>query len=408
MLLAVSGGPDSLALLLLASASRGRLRASGFSIHAATVDHALRPESAAEAAAVARLCENLDVPHATLVWRGAKPIGNLAAAAREARYRLLADHAETLGAPAVLTAHHEDDQIETHHMAMLRRAGDRGLAGMRSARALSPSVLLLRPLLAVAGARLKAAVAAHGLAAADDPSNRDVRFARARLRAALGDSPRERHAVLARIRVHATRRDAEDAELAAWMRDLRRDEGLAVDAAGMVRIASNAFRDRSKSALAESLLGRVLQAAGGSLHPPSRDAVRRLLQRLRGPGFAGGTLIGAVLERGGDGGLTAFREYGRAGLPAVDVSGASAILFDRRLRIVARTSDGFPRESRLAAFGATGRGNAREKVLPVLLGPDGSPRAAHPLLLAKLPAATALLDAREEISFRLGADLPVV
>ena len=128
LLIAVSGGPDSTALLLMAAEwarRRGRTR-----IEAATVDHGLRPESAEEAKAVAALCARLGVAHRILQWKGAKPASRLQERAREARYRLLVDHAKAIGADALLTAHHADDQAETVLFRLLRGSGVAGLRGM--------------------------------------------------------------------------------------------------------------------------------------------------------------------------------------------------------------------------------------------------------------------------------------
>ena len=174
---AVSGGPDSLALLLLAAAVRpGR-------IAAATVDHGLRAESAEEARMVAELCNELDVPHRTLVadWPEL-PQANIQAEARAMRYRLLAEWAEDRGLAAVATAHHADDQAETLLMRLARGAGVRGLGGSRARRALTERVELVRPLLSWRKAELIEIVEAAGIEAVDDPSNRDPRHDRCRIR----------------------------------------------------------------------------------------------------------------------------------------------------------------------------------------------------------------------------------
>src|SRR5256714_9527683 len=119
IVLAVSGGPDSIALMWLAARWRHAL-ARGPRLVAVTVDHGLRPEAAAEARRVKRLARSLDLPHRTLRWRGAKPKTGVPAAARAARYRLLAEAARASGATHILTAHTRDDQAETLLMRMLR------------------------------------------------------------------------------------------------------------------------------------------------------------------------------------------------------------------------------------------------------------------------------------------------
>jgi tRNA(Ile)-lysidine synthase len=180
LLLAVSGGPDSLALLKLASDWRSA-RAAGPALFAATVDHGLREASRAEAQAVAEVCARLGVPHALLEWRGEKPRARLQERAREARYALLAEHARGCGADVLMVAHHRDDQAETLLMRMARGSGLAGLAGMRRASPLA-GLVLARPLLDLPKEDLVAFCAAQGLAPAQDASNFDPRFARARLR----------------------------------------------------------------------------------------------------------------------------------------------------------------------------------------------------------------------------------
>jgi tRNA(Ile)-lysidine synthase len=180
---AVSGGPDSLALLLLAAAARPG------EIEAATVDHGLRPESSDEAAMVATLCAALGVPHRTLVadW-GTPPKSNIQAEARAMRYRLLNDWAIERGLSAVATAHHAADQAETLLMRLARGAGVGGLGGTKVRRALSEDVMLMRPLLGWRKSTLAAVVESAGIEAVDDPANRDPRHDRSRIRKWLASS----------------------------------------------------------------------------------------------------------------------------------------------------------------------------------------------------------------------------
>lgn len=194
LLLAVSGGPDSTALLWLAARWRKGLR-RGPRLVAATVDHGLRPRSAAEARAVATFARALGVTHCTLSWSGRKPVSGLQAAARKARYRLLAEAARKAGARHVLTAHTLDDQAETVLLRLAHGSGPSGLAAMTRMAPLPAgepgAIALVRPLLDVSKARLVATLARAGIPHVDDPSNRDPRFARARLRAAMPALARE-------------------------------------------------------------------------------------------------------------------------------------------------------------------------------------------------------------------------
>ena len=183
LVLAVSGGPDSLALMWLAARWR-RALSRGPRLIAVTVDHGLRPEAAREARDVKRLARTLDLPHRTLRWTGAKPKTGLPAAARAARYRLLAKAARASGATHILTAHTRDDQAETLLMRMLRGSGIAGLAAM-ARETEREGVWLARPLLDVPKSQLVATLSKAKIAFADDPTNRDMSFTRPRLRALM-------------------------------------------------------------------------------------------------------------------------------------------------------------------------------------------------------------------------------
>jgi len=180
LLLAVSGGPDSTALLLMAA--EWAVDRPTPKLFAATVDHGFRAESAAEAERVAALAARLGVSHATLVWEGDKPSARLQERARDARYGLLAAHALAVGAGVVVTAHHLDDQAETVLMRLTRGSGLSGLAGMAT-RSRRGEIDIARPLLLMLKAELIAICEARGVDYARDPSNADPRFARPRLRA---------------------------------------------------------------------------------------------------------------------------------------------------------------------------------------------------------------------------------
>lgn len=182
LVLAVSGGPDSVALMWLAARWKRGL-ARGPQLTVVTVDHGLRPEAAREAREVKRLAAELGLAHRTLRWRGAKPNTGLPAAAREARYRLLAQAARNAGASHVLTAHTRDDQAETLLMRLVRGSGLAGLSAMTRLTE-RDGVVLVRPLLDVPKSQLIATLRRAKIGFADDPTNRDTAFTRPRLRAA--------------------------------------------------------------------------------------------------------------------------------------------------------------------------------------------------------------------------------
>jgi len=269
---AVSGGPDSLALLLLAQAAfPGR-------VHAATVDHGLRAEAAGEAAFVAGLCAGLAVPHATLE-AGMTDQANLQAAARERRYALLTHWAAGIGASCLLTAHHLDDQAETLVMRLLRGSGLSGLAGIRAVNA--AAVPIARPLLDWRRAELAAIVAAAGIAAVADPSNQDERFDRARIRRWLAQADWLDPVPIARS-AGALAQAEEALEWAVERLQRERVDGLALDPSGLPR----EFRRR--------LVLRMLAAMGAA--EPRGEAVTRLLATLEQGGTA--TLAGVKCSGG--------------------------------------------------------------------------------------------------------------
>jgi len=183
IILAVSGGPDSIALMWLAARWR-RTLTRGPRLIAVPVDHGLRAEAAGEARDVKRLARTLDLPHRTMRWTGDKPKTGLPAAARTARYRLLAQAARASGATHILTAHTRDDQAETLLMRLLRGSGVSGLAAM-ARESERDGVLLARPFLHVSKSQLVATLKKAKIGFADDPTNRDTNFTRPRLRAIM-------------------------------------------------------------------------------------------------------------------------------------------------------------------------------------------------------------------------------
>jgi tRNA(Ile)-lysidine synthase len=306
LVIAVSGGPDSTALLVLASrwaAALGRRRQSAPKIVAITIDHGLRPQAAAEAAAVKRLARRLGVSHRTLRWRGNKPKTGLPEAARTARYRLLTQAAADAGCAHVLTAHTLDDQAETVLFRLARGSGVGGLAGMAAATVLRAAsgaeIFLVRPLLHIPKSRLVATLGAAGIVFSEDPTNSDPRFTRPRLRLMMPALAREgldarglaRLAVRMR-RAEATIEFAVGAARAAlapgpWQRR------------GPIDFAAARFADLPAE-VALRLLGRAIAHAGdeGPIELAKLEAlyeaVRQAPDRLRR------TLAGALITLSGD------------------------------------------------------------------------------------------------------------
>ena len=267
--LAVSGGPDSLALLLLAHAVfPGKFAA-------ATVDHGLRADSAGEAAEVARICALLAVPHHILTVKVAE--GNLQSEARSARYAAMAEwlpQQAAEGAPlALATAHHADDQAETLLMRLNRASGVAGLAGVRERSQLAGQnpttpIALLRPVLGWRRTDLAMVVAASGLVAADDPSNHNEAFDRVRLRAQLANNDWLDVAAIANSATHLA-----DADVALdWAAAREWDERVVSLGLGMN------YRPQAPRAIALRVVARIIAKLGGA--QPRGSAVARLFDAL--------------------------------------------------------------------------------------------------------------------------------
>jgi len=190
---AVSGGGDSVALLLLLQAALVRLD-NPPRLVAITVDHALRASSAAEARGVGALCAARGIAHETFVWQGKKPKTGLAQQARLARYHLLVEAAQKYKANSIFTGHTLDDQAETYLMRATRdkdggKGGiHRGLAAMSRLSQLFSAVKLIRPLLQVRRADLRHFLQQNGVGWIEDPSNEDQNYERVRVRASLNEA----------------------------------------------------------------------------------------------------------------------------------------------------------------------------------------------------------------------------
>lgn len=321
---ALSGGPDSMALTLLADRwARDR----GGRVMALTVDHGLRPESAAEAAMIARWMAARDIPHEILRWDGAKPARAIQAAAREARYALLARWCRAHNILYLLVAHHAGDQAETVAMREARRSGAPGLAGMSPVA--PPPVpgprwpLLLRPLLGFTREELSATLRAAGADWIEDPSNRNPAFTRVAIRDRLGRDPKERLR-LGSLAARARRmRDHMDMALAA-----RAADAVTLDPAGFAVVDRRLFADLPDTLL-RHFWARMLITIAGAVYPPRGAGLDRLVGAARDSGFRGATLHGCRITAGPRR-LTVAREYRAA---PKDAPYADGMLWDGRFTL---------------------------------------------------------------------------
>jgi tRNA(Ile)-lysidine synthase len=264
---AVSGGPDSLALTILADRwARGR----GGRAWALTVDHQLRSESVAEAATVGRWLGACGIAHTVLTWDGDKPTAGIQEAARAARYRLLAGWCAEHGCLHLLAAHHREDQAETYLLRRRAGSGTDGLAGISAVRELA-QLRLVRPLLDVPRARLAALLDAEGQEYLQDPSNRNPAFERSHLRMGMGDS--ERDVALAGVRTNAALRVARERALGDLLA-----RTVILHPAGFALIDPTPIVAAGE--LGERVLGRVALTIGGAPYPLRRERLARLRAAL--------------------------------------------------------------------------------------------------------------------------------
>lgn len=326
--LAVSGGPDSLALMHLAARARAE-SGLAFELSVLTVDHGLRASSRDEALMVGRLAAELGLPHAILAWEASEPPStSLQAKARTARYDLMAAHCHAHDIPAIVTAHHLDDQAETFLMRLKRGSGLDGLAAIPE-RGVWTGIAVLRPLLDVPKARLIATLEQAGVNFVSDPSNADPRFERARVRgssdalSALGLTPEA---------------------LALSARRLRRARA-ALDATAQSFLAANsetseagyALIDREALVVAPQeialrALSQLIGAVGGGETPLQLAKLEALLAALAAhPGKA--HTLGRCRIEPVAGQLGIFREVRGKGLPVTRVRPGERALWDNRFRI---------------------------------------------------------------------------
>ena len=319
---AVSGGPDSAALALLAHAWASR---RGGQAWALTVDHGLRPESAEEARTVVGWLAARCIQHQVLVWAGDKPKAGIQEAAREARYRLLAGWCREQGCLHLMAAHHREDQAETYLIRRRAGSGIDGLAGMSTVRELD-GCRLVRPLLGVARARLGALLAVEGQPFLRDPSNANPAYERSRLRLEpdLLDASSVDTVVTA-SREHGRLRVEREHTLHGWLalHAMLHPAGLGVlDASAL---------GASDPELAERALARIATSVGGASYPLRRARVAGLRAGLSTAPERARTLGGCRFvpwrER-----ILVLREFAGAE-PPIRLEPGESLLWDGRFRL---------------------------------------------------------------------------
>ncbi len=325
LVLAVSGGPDSTALMALVAAWAERPR-----VLVVTVDHGLRPEAADEAAMVAENAKHLGLPVQIVRAGQIAGRGNLQAAAREVRYALLADAARAAGHDTIVTAHHRDDQAETLLMRLARGSGVYGLAAMAH-RTEFDGLTLVRPLLGVSRQALASVVHESGIAFADDPSNADLRYDRVRMRQLL-PSLADHGLTVERLAETAGRLGRAAEAIDAQATEIL-EQAVTVDEFAVVRGDPSPFRAVHRE-VGLRAFGRLLQAVSGAHYTPGMKSLERLYPAIAGEnsGPVRRTLHGAAVSISRDR-FTVMREWGRRGPESLAVKPGDSVVFDGRFAV---------------------------------------------------------------------------
>lgn len=353
VVLAVSGGPDSMALMHLAAEWLSARQDSRPVLSVVTVDHGLRAESRAEAEFVAVAAAKLGMPHTILTWYGTKPKTGIQETARNARHELFRAHLEREGHNVIATAHTRDDQAETLLMRLARGSGLDGLAGMRRQSLFAGGHLLVRPLLAIPKARLVGTLQARSVSWIEDPSNSNPNFERVRLRSAqrvLGELGLSREALglsaqrLTRARVAL---EAHAAETVA-----RHPDKIHVDRLGYASLDWDFMRSLPEDT-ALRILQRIIQSYGAQVEPVSLSQLEDMTLGRRWENPSGRTLAGARFVAGKHPSqVLVVREAGRQGLAEFVMQPGEHAEWDNRFAIVLpKDLDG---SLRIAALGPDG------------------------------------------------------
>ncbi len=358
LLIAVSGGSDSTGLLL---AFHDAAIANGRRLLAATVDHRLRQGSAQEAVRVGALCARLGIEHFTLDWSGDKPATGLQAAARLARYRLLADLAARTGSAAIVTGHTADDQAETIAMRSTRsQAGAVGLSGMASAVLVDSRAWVVRPFLGIRRDEIRAFLNARSVGWIDDPSNDNAAFERVKVRAGLAGS----QAVVQSMEKSANRQALADAAAEFLLQALDFPDGH------VARIDLSA--GNSSDPAHRIALETVIAIAGGQKHRPGRRTAKRVHDFVAAGQPGRLTAARAVVDLRREG-LYIYRE--NRGLESIRLAAGETAIWDGRFEI-----------SNAGASEITIGSCRKAPALFVPIGPDPVPDGVMARALAGLPA----------------------
>lgn len=325
VLVAVSGGSDSIALLLLASAWAGHV---GANLQVVTIDHGLRPEAAAEAAFVSGVSEALNLPHLTIAWEGMKPESGLSNASRTARYQLLEEFALDIGAKTILVGHTANDQAETILMRNARGAEgqqDRGLSGIAPLMILPQRTQLLRPLLGFSRNKLRKYLLEMNQSWIEDPSNMDEAYERVRIRNRLKDDEDQIFKICKLAELMGRLRKLASDEAAVILHD-----NVSIFQGPLYKFPYSAFENKPEP-VKKLALQVLIAVAGGAEYFVSSHNVSKLLESESANRV---TLGHCVIEKS-ETEFSFYRE--KRNLPSIVVGPGDCVLWDGRF-VVDNTS----------------------------------------------------------------------
>lgn len=295
--IAVSGGADSMCLAFLARS---------LNVKALIVDHGLRPESAEEATLTLERLKVVGVPAEILTWHHEElPSSNIQAAAREARYELMAAHCREEGINTLLTAHHMDDQAETFLLRLNRGSGLAGLAGMAPKRDMENGLTLVRPFLQYRKTQLVDVLKHNSIKWIEDPSNTSEIFDRVKARQMLGGPPlkgltTEKLAHTAHALGRARR--AIEHYVAMWL-----DQCVDFQETGYASFAAQSLATVPEE-VGLRALAHLIRFASGQPYGPRFEKLERLFGNLVLQDFGGATLSGARFVSAEHGQVLVVRE----------------------------------------------------------------------------------------------------
>jgi tRNA(Ile)-lysidine synthase len=324
ILVAISGGSDSTGLLVALADRLKTFSHPDITLSAATIDHGLRAESGAEAETVAALCSRLGIAHRTGRWVGEKPKSGIMAAAREARYGLLADIAAEISANVIVTAHTSDDQRETLAMRAARTVFEDGAGtGIADAVLFDRRIWIVRPFLGCRRSDIRDYLSRQSIGWIDDPSNEDPHYERVRIRKSLAEQTDGR---IDGPDAREVERTALSAAAAGWLA-----AHVTVHGSALCEIRSEGLRADAK--LLRYALSNLAAVFGGRAFPAGRDRMDRILDFLAA-GIAGRrTAAGVVFDLRG-GGLFLMRES--RGIAPLTVAPGEAGVWDGRFEVTNR------------------------------------------------------------------------